>query len=107
MTAKPSLVTINPERTPRSFISHLKGAAAYVGIGALVHAWFLGPDFNDHSLWSWGYLLAWPIPVLFWLATVILVFIGYAAVLSLTCGFLWVFYCWVIDRRGLRTSTWQ
>lgn len=111
MNDKPSLITVNsPDReawlNSRPLIRHLTHAAGFLGVGALVHAWLLGPDFDKHNLWSWGYVLAWPVPLFFWLASVVLLLIGYAAVISIGCGFLWVFYCWVIDRRGLRTERW-
>lgn len=77
MSEKPTLVSIDPTGlttekreqllNSRPFVRHIRSAITWFGIGALVHAWFLGPDFDPDNLWSWGYLIAWPIPMTFWL----------------------------------------
>lgn len=46
----------------------LVGFAIYLGIGALLHAVFIGPQFDWTSAWTFGWLLGWPIMLLisFW-----------------------------------------
>lgn len=39
----------------------LVGLAIYLGIGALLHALFVGPHFDWSSAWTFGWLLGWPI----------------------------------------------
>lgn len=41
----------------------------YLGIGALLHAIFVGPHFDFTSAWTFGWLLGWPIMLIisFWL----------------------------------------
>lgn len=92
----------------RPLARHLLGAAKFLGLGALVHAWLIGPEFSTHSLWSWGYLLAWPVPLLFWLLSCLLAFVGYAAALALACGFLWWAAMEIRDWRDRRDDQrWQ
>lgn len=77
MSEKPTLVSIDPTGlttekreqllNSRPLVRHIRSAITWFGIGALVHAWFLGPDFDPDNLWSWGYLIAWPIPMTLWL----------------------------------------
>lgn len=111
-------VTINPATLAllkreaginrRPLIRHLTGAAKFLGLGALVHAWLLGPEFSAHSMWSWGYLLAWPVPLLFWVIGLFLTFLGYAAVLVVACGLLWWAAMEVRDWRDRRDDQrWQ
>ena len=35
--------------------------AFYLGVGALLHALFIGPHFDWSSAWTWGLLLGWPV----------------------------------------------
>ncbi|GBU16830.1 MULTISPECIES: hypothetical protein [Methylobacterium] len=101
----PSLVTLDPsglmERrvNERPLIRHLVRVAGYLGIGALVHAWFLGPQFEQGNLWSWGYLFAWPVPLLFWVVASILIFLCYAGLLVGTCALVWWFVVTVVESR--------
>ena len=39
----------------------LIGLAIYLGIGAMLHALFVGPHFDWSSAWTFGWLLGWPI----------------------------------------------
>lgn len=44
------------------------GMLIYLGIGALLHALMIGPQFDWQSAWTWGWLLGWPIAlfIAFW-----------------------------------------
>jgi len=42
-------------------IMALIGLAIYLGIGAMLHALFVGPHFDWSSAWTFGWLLGWPI----------------------------------------------
>lgn len=42
----------------------LFAANLYLGVGALLHALFISSTLNFYSAWTWGFLLAWPIPLL-------------------------------------------
>jgi len=39
--------------------------ACYLGIGALLHAIFHDAALDPASAWTWAYLLAWPVVVVF------------------------------------------
>jgi hypothetical protein len=38
--------------------------AIYLGIGAMLHALFVGPQFDWSSAWTFGWLFGWPIMLL-------------------------------------------
>jgi len=46
----------------------LIGFAIYLGVGAMFHALFVGPQFDWSSAWTFGWLLGWPLMLvgLFW-----------------------------------------
>jgi hypothetical protein len=46
----------------------LTGFAIYLGIGALLHAVFVGATFDWSSAWTFGWLFGWPIMlfIAFW-----------------------------------------
>lgn len=48
--------------------SGIVGLAFYLGIGALFHAFMVGPHFDWSSAWTWGWLFGWPIMIFvaFW-----------------------------------------
>jgi hypothetical protein len=48
-------------------------ACIYLGIGALLHALFVGSHFDWSSAWTWGWLVAWPIMLGFWIVALALV----------------------------------
>lgn len=54
----------------------------YVGIGALLHALIVGPQFDWQSAWTWGWLLGWPIAVLIAFWAVILGIFGFVMVIG-------------------------
>src|SRR3569832_1647739 len=63
----------------------LIGLAIYLGMGAMLHALFVGPHFDWSSAWTFGWLLGWPIMVVISFWTVI---IG-VAVLGAIVACLW------------------
>lgn len=44
----------------------------YLGIGAMLHAMFIGPQFDWSSAWTFGYLFGWPIMIFIWFGKVFL-----------------------------------
>jgi hypothetical protein len=46
----------------------LIGFAIYLGIGAMLHALFVGPQFDWASAWTFGWLFGWPVMIFisFW-----------------------------------------
>ena len=40
--------------------------AAYLGVGALIHAAYIGPHFDWQNAWTWGVLLGWPFLIMVW-----------------------------------------
>lgn len=52
----------------------LVGFAIYLGIGALFHAMFVGPQFDWTSAWTFGWLFGWPIMlfITFWVTIICL-----------------------------------
>jgi hypothetical protein len=42
-------------------MTRLMGFGIYIGIGALLHAIFVGSHFDFTSAWTFGWLLGWPI----------------------------------------------
>ena len=62
--------------------------AIYLGIGAMLHALFIGPHFDWTSAWTFGWLFGWPIMlfITFW---TVLIAIG------LGVGLLYACWCWL------------
>lgn len=46
--------------------------AIYLGIGAMLHALFVGPHFDWSSAWTFGWLFGWPIMVVISSASLLL-----------------------------------
>lgn len=86
----------------RPLAVHLTKFATYLGIGALTHAWLIGAEFETGSLWSWGYVLAWPIPLGFWLLATVGIFLLYGLGLFVACAAIWWLVVEVIARRDRR-----
>ena len=40
-------------------------AALYLSIGLLLHVIFVGAHIDPTNAWSWMWLVAWPVPMLF------------------------------------------
>jgi hypothetical protein len=62
----------------------LIGFAIYLGVGAMLHAMFVGAHFDWSSAWTFGWLFGWPIMLFISFGTIILLtvfgcFIGYVA----------------------------
>lgn len=59
----------------------LVGLALYLGIGALFHAFMVGPQFDWSSAWTYGWLLGWPVMIFvaFWAVILCLAGVGVAA----------------------------
>ena len=91
----------------RPLVRHLLGVVKYLGLGALVHAWFLGTVFDTRDLWSWGYLLAWPVPLFFWLAFWGLAVSGYAVAAIIICAGLWWGCVAVLEARERRSRDYR
>ena len=53
-------------------MKHLQGILAYIGIGALCHAYFIGERFDFTSAWTIGIMLGWP----FYLAALAVGYVG-------------------------------
>lgn len=66
----------------------LIGFAIYLGIGAMLHAVFIGPQFDWSSAWTFGWLFGWPIMLIITCGTVILL-----VVTVITC--VWCLYSWL------------
>lgn len=49
-------------------MKHVMPLGIYLGIGALMHAMFVGPHFDWTSAWTFGWLFGWPVAlfVTFW-----------------------------------------
>lgn len=49
-------------------LTGLISLAFYLGCGALLHAVFVGAQFDWSSAWTWGWLFGWPIMLViaFW-----------------------------------------
>jgi hypothetical protein len=43
----------------------IKGLLVYVGIGAICHLLFAGVHLDPSSVWTWIWLFAWPVMLLF------------------------------------------
>lgn len=84
--------TLEPIKPCPTEIASFGNLCRWVGIGALTHAWLLGPAFDVHSLWSYGYVLAWPLPLAAWLlgwlgAALFWVGVGTIVILLLCFGY--------------------
>lgn len=66
----------------------LIGFAIYLGMGAMLHALFIGSQFDWSSAWTFGWLFGWPIMLVVasWVTLVII-----AAIMA--C--IWVVYSWI------------
>lgn len=64
--------------------------AVYLGIGAMLHALFIGPHFDWSSAWTFGWLLGWPVA----LVIAALSFWAVIACLVMAGGLLWAFWEW-------------
>jgi hypothetical protein len=49
--------------------------AAYFGIGAMMHALFVGPHFDFSNVWTWAWLFGWPAGLFFYGAAAVIAFI--------------------------------
>lgn len=73
----------------------LIGFAIYVGMGAMLHALFVGAQFDWTSAWTFGWLFGWPI---------MLIVVGWAVILTaLAIGAV----CWVIWSWFEMIATWR
>ena len=81
----------------RPLAVHLTKFATYLGIGALAHAWFIGAEFDPGSLWSWGYIAAWPVPLGFWFVIQAAVSGLYVMLVIVGCAALWLAVCFAVD----------
>jgi hypothetical protein len=57
--------------------------AFYLGIGALLHAFAVGPQFDWSSAWTWGWLLGWPVAIFIAFWGFMLAMLAIGALLSL------------------------
>lgn len=62
--------------------------AIYLGIGAMLHALFVGPQFDWSSAWTFGWLFGWPIMVVMATWTFI---IG----IAVACGIIACLWSWL------------
>lgn len=63
----------------------LVGLAFYLGIGALFHAFMIGPNFDWSSAWTYGWLLGWPVMIFiaFWAVMLGIAAIGILAAIAI------------------------
>lgn len=66
----------------------LIGFAIYLGIGAMLHALFVGAQFDWTSAWTFGWLFGWPI---------MLFIVGWTVVLSagIIIGLVYLAWSWL------------
>lgn len=76
----------------------LVGFAIYLGIGAMLHALFVGAQFDWSSAWTFGWLLGWPIMVVITTWTALL---AAAVVIGLICC-LWAWLETIAEWREKR-----
>lgn len=74
--------------------------AIYLGIGAMLHAVFVGPTFDWHSAWTFGWLFGWPVMffITFWAGILGLAILG--AVIGCLYWWLDTFAHWRERRRN-------
>jgi len=78
----------------------LIGFAIYLGIGAMLHALCVGPQFDWHSAWTFGWLLGWPIML-------VISMWAFALMIVLVVGVGWAIWAWlemIADWRERRRS---
>lgn len=78
----------------------LIGFAIYLGIGAMLHALCVGPQFDWSSAWTFGWLLGWPIMLVLTYAAGL---IGISVLICIVvCLFMWLeaFATWRERRRN-------
>lgn len=61
-------------------MSSLIRVGLYLGIGAILHAFVIGPHFDWSSAWTFAWLFAWPIMLIIWF-WIISITIGVVALL--------------------------
>jgi hypothetical protein len=66
----------------------LIGFAIYLGIGAMLHALFIGPQFDWSSAWTFGWLLGWPIMI-------VLTSWAFILVVAFAIGIGWCIWIWL------------
>ncbi|SHJ71423.1 hypothetical protein SAMN05444159_1296 [Bradyrhizobium lablabi] len=66
----------------------LIGFAIYLGIGAMLHALFIGPQFDWSSAWTFGWLFGWPIML------VITTWV-FAIGVAIAVGIVWCCWAWL------------
>lgn len=79
----------------------LIGFAIYLGIGAMLHALFVGAQFDWSSAWTFGWLFGWPIMLVgsLWFFAIGAMLVG---------GIVWCCWAWLEaianwrERRQLR-----
>lgn len=77
----------------------LIGLAIYLGIGAMLHALFVGPQFDWSSAWTLGWLFGWPIMFLLANAALILALTIVAVVICCLYWWLDVYANWRETRK--------
>lgn len=60
----------------------------YLGIGAMLHALFIGPHFDWSSAWTFGWLLGWPIMIFIFGGVVMA---GLVAIGLVVAGVIWLY----------------
>lgn len=75
--------------------------AVYLGIGAMLHALFVGAQFDWSSAWTFGWLLGWPIMVVLTTWTLL---IGAAVVVGIIAA-LWMWLETIAEWRERRRES--
>lgn len=66
----------------------LIGFAIYLGMGALLHALCVGPQFDWTSAWTFGWLFGWPLMLFIWFWAFML---GFALLVTvIACLYMWL-----------------
>jgi hypothetical protein len=73
--------------------------AIYLGIGAMLHALTIGPQFDWSSAWTFGWLLGWPIMLFIWFWALMLGLVAVAAAIGIGVWLYDMTFAWRTKRQ--------